>query len=86
MINASKVYYLSSLERLMLRPLLVTSGKNTGVASEPTSPLPTPDVPSPGCLIACFLWICLILAWGLVPYFGGYGASFASPLSLSLLL
>jgi hypothetical protein len=54
-INATKLYYLNLLGRLMLRPLLVTLGGDTGVASKPTSPLPTPNAPPPGCLIACFL-------------------------------
>jgi hypothetical protein len=39
----------------MLRPLLVTLGRDTGVASEPTPPPPTPDARPPGCLIACSL-------------------------------
>jgi len=54
-INATKSYYLNVLGRLMLRPLLMTLGGDTGVASEPTPPPPTPDAPSPSCPTACFL-------------------------------
>jgi hypothetical protein len=52
---ATKLYYLNLLGRLMLRPLLVTLGRDTSVAFKPTSSPPTPDAPPPRCLIACFL-------------------------------
>jgi hypothetical protein len=84
-INATKLYYLNLLGMLMLRPLLVTLGEDTGVASEPTSPLPTPDALPPGCPIACFLGglfetgseACFL-------FFGGGGIDLASSLSLFL--
>jgi hypothetical protein len=69
----------------MLRPLLVTLGGDTDVASEPTPPPPTPDARPPGCLTACLLEdlfdpdleACFL-------FFGGAGKGLASPLSLSL--
>ena len=84
-INATKLNYLNLLGRLMLRPLLVTLGKDTGAASEPTPPPPTPDAPPPRSLIACFfrglfntdLEACLL-------FFEGSGTSLASSLSLFL--
>jgi hypothetical protein len=54
-INATKLYYLNLLGRLMLRPLLVALGGEAGFGSELTPPLPTPDARPPSCLIACFL-------------------------------
>jgi hypothetical protein len=54
-INATKSYYLNLLRRLILRPLLVTLGGDTSVASRLTSPLPTPNALLSSCLIACFL-------------------------------
>jgi hypothetical protein len=83
MSNATKLYYLNLLGRLMLRPLLVTLGRDTGVAFKPTSPPPTADAPPPGCLIACFLGGLFDI--GLEACFvfsGGCGASLASSLSL----
>jgi hypothetical protein len=84
-INATKLYYLNLLGKLMLRPLFMNLGEDTGVASEPTPPPPTPDAPPPGCLIArslggmfdadfeaCFL------------FFGGAGIDLARSLSLPL--
>jgi hypothetical protein len=84
-INATKLYYLNLLRRLMLRPLLVTLGGDTGVSSEPTPPPPTPDARLLGCLIACFLEglfgpdlkACFL-------FFGGGGTGLASSLSLPL--
>jgi hypothetical protein len=54
-INAIKLYYLNLLRRLMLRLLLVTLGRDTGVASRPTPLPPTLDAPLPSCLVAYFL-------------------------------
>jgi hypothetical protein len=85
--NATMLYYLNLLGRLMLRPLLVTLGRDTSVAFKPTSLPPTPDAPPPSCLLACFLGGLFNI--GLEAYFlssRGCGASLASPLSLSLSL
>jgi hypothetical protein len=54
-INITKLYYLNLLRRLILRLLLVTLGRDTGIASKPTPLPPTPDAPLPSCLITCFL-------------------------------
>jgi hypothetical protein len=50
-INTIKLYYLNLLRRLILRPLLVTLGRDTSVASKLTSLLPTPNALLPSCLI-----------------------------------
>jgi hypothetical protein len=71
----------------MLRPLLVTLGRDTGVnvASELTSPLLTPDAPPPGCLIACFLGnLFNTSVEACFFFFRSYKASLASFLSLLL--
>jgi hypothetical protein len=84
-INATKLYYLNLLGRLILRPLLVTLGGDTGVASEPTPPPPTPDAPPPGCLIACFLGGLFDAGFkACFLFFGGAGIDLASSLSLFL--
>jgi hypothetical protein len=83
MSNASKLYYLNLLGRLILRPLLVTLGRDTGVAFKPTSPPPTPDASPLGCLIACFLGGLFDIGLEACSLFsGGCGASLASSLSL----
>jgi hypothetical protein len=84
-INATKLYYLNLLRRLMLRPLLVTLGGDTSVASEPTPPPPTPNAPPPSCLIACFLGGLFDAGFkACFLFFGGAGIDLASSLSLFL--
>jgi hypothetical protein len=83
--NATKLYYLNLLGRLILRPLLVTLGGDTGVASQPTPPPPTPDAPPPGCLIACFLGGLFDAGFeACFLFYGGAGIDLASSLSLFL--
>lgn len=79
-INAKKLHYLNLLGRLMLHPLLVTLGRDTGVASPP---LPTPDAPPPSCLIVCFLEGLFDIDFKAnFLLLGGDGADLASSLSL----
>jgi hypothetical protein len=84
-INVTKLYYLNLLRRLILRPLLVTLGRDTSVASELTSPLPTPNALLPSCLIARFLGGLFNTSLGAYfLFFGSSGTALASSVSLFL--
>jgi hypothetical protein len=66
----------------MLRPLLVTLGGDTSVASEPTPPPPTPHAPPLGCLIVCLLGGLFKTGFkACFLFFGGTGIDLASSLS-----
>jgi hypothetical protein len=43
-INTTKLYYLNLLGMLILRPLLVTLGRNTSITSKPTPLPPIPNI------------------------------------------
>jgi hypothetical protein len=54
MINATKLYYLNLLRRLVLRPLLVDLDGGSDFGSELIPTPPTPDARPPDCLTTCF--------------------------------
>jgi hypothetical protein len=53
-INATKLYYLNLLGRLMLRPLLVDLDGGSGFGSELIPTPPIPDARPPDCLTTYF--------------------------------
>jgi hypothetical protein len=56
-INATKLYYLNFLGRLMLRPLLLALGGGSGFGSELIPTPPTSDARPLDYLTACFFKI-----------------------------